>query len=93
MTVSGEISLDVQSLDEEGDDQDSTIDGKFEGTPTVEFPSDILASDDRDLVLADVEIEEADVNFSVSVNGKSVVSRLWGNFELLSWGIYATANH
>ena len=64
--VSGEVSLDVQYLDEEGDDQNSTIEGTFEGCLTVEFPSDILASDDRDSVLADVEVEEAELNFSAS---------------------------
>jgi hypothetical protein len=64
VAVIGEASLEVQYMDEEGEDQEMKVDGNFDGTLSVEFPSDILASDDRDSLLSHVEIEEADLNFS-----------------------------
>ncbi|SAL01947.1 hypothetical protein AWB80_08242 [Caballeronia pedi] len=64
VAVSGEVVLEVQYMDEEGDDQEMTVYGSLDGSLSIEFPSQILAFEHRYSILLDVEIAEADVKFS-----------------------------
>lgn len=70
VAVAGEVSLEVQYMDEEGDDQEMTTEGNFDGSLSVEFPSDILALDDRQSILSGVEVVEADVKYSAYDSGE-----------------------
>ncbi|WP_250470096.1 hypothetical protein [Caballeronia sp. GAFFF2] len=64
IALAGRVVLEVQYMDEDGDDQERTVEGTFDGSLSVEFPYDLLASDDRDALLSNVAIEDVTLKFS-----------------------------
>jgi hypothetical protein len=64
LSVKGGGHFAFDWLDDEGGPRDTSMNGKFEGTVTVKFPSEILSIESKDEVFCAVEITVVTMRFS-----------------------------